>query len=82
MPVTNRLRRVPQSQIFPSKSSRFCCSARVRSWHKADKPPAPEFVAYWTNNGQRWISARVGYDVNDPKRTFAPHTAKSRSAMF
>jgi hypothetical protein len=37
-----------------------------RYWHFADKPTAPGFVAYWTNNGQRWISARVGYDVNDP----------------
>jgi hypothetical protein len=30
---------------------------------------APGFVAYWINNGQRWISARVGYDANDPSRT-------------
>jgi hypothetical protein len=22
-------------------------------WHKADKPTAPDFVAYWGNNGQR-----------------------------
>ena len=39
---------------------------QVRFWHFADKPTAPGFVAYWTNNGQRWISARVGHDVNDP----------------
>jgi len=32
---------------------------------------APGFVAYWTNNGQRWISARVGYDVNDPNGHFS-----------
>ena len=35
----------------------------VRLWHFADKTTAPGFVAYWTNNGQRWISARVGYDA-------------------
>jgi len=40
----------------------------VAYWHFADKPTAPGFVAYWTNNGQRRILARVGYDVNDPKR--------------
>jgi hypothetical protein len=30
-----------------------CCLLRCigRDWHLTDKPPAPEFVAYWTNNG-------------------------------
>jgi len=32
-------------------------------WHFADKTTAPGFVASWTNNGQSWISARVGYDA-------------------
>src|ERR1035441_5520751 len=35
-------------------------------WHLADKPPVPEFVAYWTNNGQK---AALGLDLwaaNDP----------------
>ena len=41
--------------------------------HFADKPTAPGFVACWTNNGQRWISARVGYDVNDPNRKSRGH---------
>jgi hypothetical protein len=41
-------------------------SRDVAYWHFADKPTAPGFVAYWTNNGQKWIWARVGYDVNDP----------------
>jgi hypothetical protein len=44
----------------------------VGLWHLTDKPTAPAFVAYWTNNGQRWISARVGYDAIDPGQTFAP----------
>jgi len=38
-------------------------------WHLADKPPAPEFVAYWTNNGQK---AALGLNLSaaiDPKRT-------------
>jgi hypothetical protein len=44
--------------------------SHVRYWHLADKPPAPEFVAYWTNNGQK---AALGLDLSaaiDPKRTF------------
>jgi len=42
----------------------------VAYWHLTDKPPAPEFVAYWTNNGQK---AALGLDLSaaiDPKRTF------------
>src|SRR5450830_275921 len=35
----------------------------ISTLHFADKPTAPGFVAYWTNNGQRWISACVGYDA-------------------
>jgi hypothetical protein len=41
----------------------------VCSWHLTDKPPAPEFVAYWTNNGQKAV---LGLDLSaaiDPKRT-------------
>ena len=43
----------------------------VRFWHLTDKPPAPEFVAYWTNNGQK---AALGLDLSaaiDPERPFA-----------
>jgi hypothetical protein len=28
-------------------------ASHVCFWHLTDKPAAPEFVAYWTNNGQR-----------------------------
>src|ERR1019366_5805302 len=41
----------------------------VRFWHLTDKPPAPEFVAYWTNNGQK---AALGLDLSaaiDPTAT-------------
>src|SRR5450759_3312435 len=51
-------------------------------WHFADKPTAPGFVAYWTNNGQRWISARAGYDVNDPTATLAVHCGNGFDAGF
>jgi len=49
----------------------MCCLLRCvgRYWHLTDKPPAPEFVAYWTNNGQK---AALGLDLSaaiDPKRT-------------
>ena len=40
-----------------------------RDWHLTDKPPAPEFVAYWTNNGQK---AALGLDLSaaiDPTAT-------------
>jgi len=43
----------------------------VCSWHLTDKPPAPEFVAYWTNNGQKAV---LGLDLSaaiDPSATFA-----------
>jgi hypothetical protein len=45
----------------------------VRYWHLTDKPPAPEFVAYWTNNGQK---AALGLDLSaaiDPTATLAVH---------
>ena len=29
--------------------------------HLTDKPPAPEFVAYWTNNGQKAV---LGLDLS------------------
>jgi hypothetical protein len=48
----------------------------------ADKPTAPGFVAYWTNNGQKWIWARVGYDVNDPTATLAVHCGNGFEAGF
>jgi hypothetical protein len=44
-----------------------------RDWHLTDKPPAPEFVAYWTNNGQKAV---LGLDLSaaiDPERTLAVH---------
>jgi hypothetical protein len=40
-------------------------------WHLTDKPPAPGFVAYWTNNGQK---AALGLDLSaaiDPSATSA-----------
>jgi hypothetical protein len=55
MPATNRLRRVPQSQIFPIKSSRFCCSARVRYWHKADIRGTAIFCPLLDKSGH-WLS--------------------------
>ena len=42
-------------------------------WHLTDKPPAPEFVAYWTDNGQK---AALGLDLSaviDPTATLAVH---------
>jgi hypothetical protein len=32
----------------------------VGYWHIADKPTVPEFVAYWTNNGQRPVLGLIG----------------------
>jgi hypothetical protein len=48
----------------------FCCRPFVRYWHLTDKTPAPGFVAYWINNGQK---AALGLDLSaaiDPKRRF------------
>jgi hypothetical protein len=38
-------------------------------WHLTDKPTAPIFVAYWTNNGHR---SALGLDLSaaiDPEQT-------------
>jgi len=46
----------------------------VAYWHLTDKPPTPEFVAYWTNNGQKAV---LGLDLSaaiDPKRTWSRST--------
>ena len=40
----------------------------VAVWHLTDKPTAPEFVAYWTNNGQRSVVALNGSAANDHER--------------
>jgi hypothetical protein len=77
MPATNRLRRVPQSQIFPIKSSRFCCSARVRYWHIASFCCVAKFGRYWTNNGQRSVLTLDGYAANDPSATLAVRCSNS-----
>ena len=37
----------------------------VAYWHIADNPAAPAFVRYWGNSGQRWILARDGLSAND-----------------
>ena len=34
--------------MLPSNLRDLFRSARVRYWHKADKPTAPAFVRYWT----------------------------------
>jgi hypothetical protein len=39
---------------------------------------APGFVAYWTNNGQRWILARDGLSAFDPKQTLGPICLRGR----
>src|ERR1019366_8893460 len=41
---------------------------------------APQhFVRYWSNSGQRWISARDGLSANDPQRKWIVHrSTKSR----
>jgi hypothetical protein len=51
-------------------------------WHKADKPPAPEFVAYWSNNGQK---AALGLDRSaaiDPTATLAVRCGNRFDAGF
>ena len=67
--------------MFATNGTSFFVQAKYDGWREAvvtdacfwqrltDKPPAPEFVAYWTNNGQK---AALGLDLSaaiDPKRT-------------
>jgi hypothetical protein len=57
----------------------FKPSARCRYWHFADKPTAPDFVAYWTNNGQRSALTLNRYAAIDPLRHF---TAMQHCGIF
>ena len=38
----------------------------VAYWHFADKPTAPSFVGYWTNNGHRSALGLYASAANDP----------------
>src|SRR5450759_3875787 len=60
-PLRHRQTKEAATDMFCLKPPRH-----ISTLHFADKPTAPGFVAYWTNNGQRWISARVGCDAIDP----------------
>jgi hypothetical protein len=54
----------------------------AQCWHLTDKPPAPEFVAYWTNNGQKAV---LGLDLSaaiDPLATLAVHRGNGFDAGF
>ena len=44
-----------------------------RYWHLTDKPTAPDFVAYWGNNGQRVAQGLNRYAAIDPSATLAVH---------
>jgi len=41
----------------------------VGYWHLTDKPTAPIFVAYWTNNGQKSAQGLNGSAAFDPKQS-------------
>ena len=45
--------------------------SHVRYWHLTDRPTAPEFVGYWTNNGQKAARRPNNSAAIDPKRTSA-----------
>jgi hypothetical protein len=52
--------------------------ANVRYWHLADIPTAPEFVAYWTNNGQK---AALRLDLSaaiDPQATLRSRIERTK----
>src|ERR1017187_7633957 len=60
---------IPKSHLEPREFLISSAKRLLQQYrHIADKRTAPCFVAYWTNNGQRWISARVGYDVKTQLR--------------
>ena len=54
----------------------------VAFWHLTDKPPAPEFVAYWTNNGQGTKLGLNKYAANDPTATLAVHCGNGFDTSF
>ena len=51
-----------------------CQLGAVHTWHLTDKPTAPSFVAYWTNNGQRAAPGLNGSAAIDPLLTNATHS--------
>ena len=62
----------------------FCLKPprHISTLHFADKPTAPAFVAYWTNNGQK---AALGLGVSaaiDPTATSPVHCGNGFDAGF
>jgi hypothetical protein len=65
-PLRHRQTKEAATDMFCLKPPRH-----ISTLHLTDKPPVPEFVAYWTNNGQK---AALGLDLSaaiDPYRPFA-----------
>jgi hypothetical protein len=61
-------------KVPPPARECYECGCRLlrctgRYWHFADKPTAPGFVAYWTNNGQRAALGLNGSVADDPNET-------------
>src|SRR5450830_850728 len=55
-PLRHRQTKEAATDMFCLKPPRH-----ISTLHLTDKPPAPEFVAYWTNNGQK---AALGLDLS------------------
>ncbi len=66
IPLNNVKYPLPQLQTRTSLPQRIESGGDVSNWHLADKSTAPEFVAYWTNNGQWATTARSGMTVVAP----------------
>src|ERR1019366_925054 len=75
-PSPTKLCRQKTESLFAKTSK----SLLQQNRHLTDKPPAPEFVAYWTNNGQK---AALGLDLSAAiAATLAVHCGDGFDAGF
>src|ERR1019366_6763965 len=74
---------IPKSHLEPREFLISSAKRLLQQYrHITDKPPAPEFVGYWTNNGQRLVRALNGSVANDPKRTSVLHRSNRNIVEF
>ncbi len=55
-----------QTAANPVFIRRLALGTKVRFWHFSEKPTAPKFVAFWTNNGQTSAPKLNNYVAIDP----------------
>src|ERR1019366_7463256 len=63
---------IPKSHLEPREFLISSAKRLLQQYrHLTDKPPAPKFVAYWTNNGQKAALGLILSAAIDPSATCA-----------